>query len=33
LVPLQQSELLVQKLKEKGVEAKLVVKPGIGHAR
>ena len=32
LVPLQQSELLVQKLKEKGVEARLVVKPGIGHA-
>ena len=32
LVPIQQSKLLLQKLKEKGVEAKLVVKPGIGHA-
>jgi len=32
LVPIQQSELLVRKLKEAGVEAKLVVKPGVGHA-
>src|SRR6516162_11239100 len=32
LVPMQQSELLVRKLKETGVEARLVVKPGIGHA-
>jgi acetyl esterase/lipase len=32
LVPIQQSELLVRKLKESGVEAKLVVKPGAGHA-
>src|SRR6516162_8402012 len=32
LVPVQQSELLVRKLKEAGVEAKLVVKPGVGHA-
>jgi acetyl esterase/lipase len=32
LVPIQQSELLVRKFKETGVEAKLVVKPGIGHA-
>jgi len=32
LVPIQQSKLLVEKLKEKGVEAKLIVKPGIGHA-
>src|SRR5215831_18312827 len=32
LVPLQQSELLVRKFKETGVEAKLVVKPGTGHA-
>jgi len=31
LVPMQQSELLVNKLKEAGVEAKLVVKPGAGH--
>jgi acetyl esterase/lipase len=32
LVPVQQSELLVRKLKEAGVEEKLVVKPGTGHA-
>jgi acetyl esterase/lipase len=32
LVPIQQSELLVRKLKEKGVGAKLVVKAGTGHA-
>jgi acetyl esterase/lipase len=32
LVPIQQSELLVRKFKETGVEAKLVVKPGTGHA-
>ena len=32
MVPIQQSELLVRKLKEAGVEAKLVVKPGVGHA-
>jgi acetyl esterase/lipase len=32
LVPIQQSRLLVQKLKEKDVEVKLVVKPGAGHA-
>jgi acetyl esterase/lipase len=32
LVPIQQSQLLVRKLKETGVEAKLVVKPGTGHA-
>ena len=31
LVPIQQSELIVEKLKEAGVEAKLVVKPGAGH--
>jgi len=32
LVPIQQSRLLVQKLKEKDVEVELVVKPGTGHA-
>src|SRR5262245_9334465 len=32
LVPMQQSELLVRKLKETGVQAKLVVKSGTGHA-
>src|SRR5262249_49504376 len=32
LVPMQQSELLVRKLKEAGVQAKLVVKPGTAHA-
>jgi dipeptidyl aminopeptidase/acylaminoacyl peptidase len=30
LVPIQQSKLLVEKLKEKGVEAQLIAKPGIG---
>jgi acetyl esterase/lipase len=31
LVPIQQAEAIVAKLKEAGVEAKLVVKPGAGH--
>jgi acetyl esterase/lipase len=31
LVPIQQAELLVAKLKEAGVEAKLVTKPGAAH--
>jgi dipeptidyl aminopeptidase/acylaminoacyl peptidase len=31
LVPLQQSQLIVDKFKEAGVPAKLVVKPGAGH--
>jgi acetyl esterase/lipase len=31
LVPLQQSEEIVEKLKAAGVDAKLVVKPGSGH--
>ncbi len=31
LVPLQQSEAIVARLKEAGVDAKLVVKPGAGH--
>jgi len=31
LVPIQQSESIVAKLKEAGVDAKLVVKPGAGH--
>jgi acetyl esterase/lipase len=31
LVPIQQAEILVKKLKEAGVEAKLVTKPGAGH--
>jgi acetyl esterase/lipase len=31
LVPLQQSEALIAKLKEAGVEAKLVTRPGSGH--
>ena len=31
LVPLQQSELIVEKLKKTGVETKLVVKKGAGH--
>ena len=31
LVPIQQAEIIVEKLKEAGVEAKLVVKPGAGH--
>jgi acetyl esterase/lipase len=31
LVPIQQAEIMVKKLNEAGVEAKLVVKPGAGH--
>src|SRR4051794_1199884 len=31
LVPLQQSEAIVERLKKAGVETKLVVKPGAGH--
>ena len=31
LVPLQQSQVMLAKLKEAGVEAKLIVKPGAGH--
>jgi acetyl esterase/lipase len=31
LVPIQQAEVLVKKLKEASVEAKLVTKPGAGH--
>jgi len=31
LVPIQQAEVLVQKLKDAGVEAKLVTKPGAAH--
>ena len=31
VVPLQQSEIFIAKLKEAGVECKLVVKPGAGH--
>ncbi len=31
LVPLQQSQEMVEKLKAAGVETKLVVKPGAGH--
>ncbi len=31
LVPLQQSEVIVEKLKKAGVETELVVKPGAGH--
>jgi acetyl esterase/lipase len=31
LVPIQQAEIIVEKLKEAGVEAKLVVKPGAVH--
>ncbi len=31
LVPLQQSQAMVERLKAAGVEAKLVVKPGAGH--
>ena len=30
-MPIQQAEIIVEKLKEAGVEAKLVVKPGAGH--
>jgi acetyl esterase/lipase len=31
LVPIQQAQILVKKLTDAGVEAKLVVKPGAGH--
>jgi acetyl esterase/lipase len=31
LVPIQQAEIMVARLKDKGVEAKLVVKPGAAH--
>jgi acetyl esterase/lipase len=31
LVPIQQSEILLKKLKEAGVEARLIVKPGAAH--
>lgn len=31
LVPVQQAESIIKKLKEEGVEARLVVKPGAGH--
>jgi acetyl esterase/lipase len=31
LVPIQQAQVMVEKLKQAGVEAKLVVKPGAGH--
>lgn len=31
LVPIQQAEIIVEKLKAVGVDAKLVVKPGAGH--
>lgn len=31
LVPLQQSQLMIAKLKETGIPAELVVKPGAGH--
>lgn len=31
LVPLQQSQIIVEKLKAAGVKAKLIVKPGAGH--
>jgi acetyl esterase/lipase len=31
LVPLQQSEIMIEKLKEAGVPAELVVKKGVGH--
>ena len=31
LVPIQQAEIIVAKLKEAGVDAKLVVKPDAGH--
>lgn len=31
LVPIQQAEVMVKKLKEAGVEARLVVKPGGEH--
>lgn len=31
LVPIQQAELILEKLKEAGVETKLITKPGAGH--
>ena len=31
LVPIQQAESIIDKLKENGVDCKLVVKPGGGH--
>jgi acetyl esterase/lipase len=31
LVPLQQSQVMIEKLKEAGVATKLIVKPGAGH--
>lgn len=31
IVPLQQSEIMVDKLKKAGVDARLVIKPGLGH--
>jgi acetyl esterase/lipase len=31
LVPIQQSQIFVERLKQAGVEAKLVTKPGAGH--
>jgi acetyl esterase/lipase len=31
LVPIQQAEILIKKLQDAGVEAKLVTKPGAGH--
>jgi acetyl esterase/lipase len=31
LVPIQQAEIIIEKLKAAGVDAKLVVKPGAGH--
>ncbi len=31
LVPMQQAEIIVEKLKAAGVDAKLIVKPGAGH--
>jgi acetyl esterase/lipase len=31
LVPIQQAEIIVKKLKDVGVDAKLTVKPGAGH--
>jgi dipeptidyl aminopeptidase/acylaminoacyl peptidase len=31
LVPIQQAEIFVKKMKEAGVEAKLIVKPGAAH--
>ena len=31
LVPIQQAQIFIAKLKEEGVPAELVVKPGYGH--